>query len=123
MPSDEAGLGEGATRVLFDFIKGNDFRSLHADGFIGGVTPSGGLHFAVYAERNAIPRRLAYIPKPDGMLGDLVAEETVSRGAVVREMSADIFMSHSVAGELMTWLGDRLKELDERAEYVKKMGI
>lgn len=126
MPSDvqtEPGSEPGAERVLFDYIKGNDFRTVHADGFIGGLTPNGSLHFATYCERLAIPRRVAHRPNPDGTLGEPIPEETVTRGSIVREMSADIFVSYGVAVELRDWLSERIKELDERAEIVKKLGI
>lgn len=45
-----------APQIRFNYIKSAQFRVIHADGAIGGVTPNGFIHMALFNERAAIPR-------------------------------------------------------------------
>lgn len=113
-PSDDdvaAEAGDAPTdRVAFDYIKGQLFRVIRADGVIGSVTPNGNIHMAFYSERPAIPRRLIHRLTPGGGLGELLPTETVSRGSIVRELEADLFVTVEVAEILRKWLEQRIKE-------------
>jgi hypothetical protein len=110
--SDEDLVGLGGPKdngvVAFDYIKSNDFRTVWADGVIGGVTPAGLVHFAAYSERPAIPRRQVFgigdAPTEGVGLGAEIAEKRVSRDAFVREMAVDIMMSPAVAESVGNWL-------------------
>ena len=42
-------------KIRFHYLKSPHFMTVHVDGAIGGPTPRGLLHAAVYAERVAIP--------------------------------------------------------------------
>ena len=44
--------------LRFFYIKAYNFRVVHVDGVIGGITPKGLLHLAVFSERAAIPQVL-----------------------------------------------------------------
>ena len=90
--------------IAFDYIKGNFFRVIHADGVLGGSTPSGNIHMAFFSERQPIPKREVYGLKPDGSLGDLIIDQKVSRHAIVREVDCDVIMSREVAQSLLKWL-------------------
>jgi hypothetical protein len=96
------------TTVAFEYIKSTDFRTVWADGAIGGVTPSGLIHFAVYSERPPLPRRQEFQVTDDGevgpRLGTEIAEKRISRDAIVREMPVDIMVSVNVAESLAQWL-------------------
>lgn len=108
---------KGATgnEVAFDYVKSQDFRTLWADGALGGITPNGLIHFALYAERGALPRRQVFsIETEDGRLGKLgqeVLEKQISRGSIVREMACDVFVSAQAAESLAKWLLSRVAEL------------
>lgn len=106
------GNGDADNRVAFDYIKNNNFRIIQADGAIGGLTPSGKIHFALYSERPPIPRRLVHKINDDGSLGPIIREETVSRDAVIREMEVDVFLDVAVARSLHQWLSDKIGEWD-----------
>lgn len=116
MATDESELVTGPPtaddRVSFDYIKGKDFRVIRADGAIGGITPNGYIHFALYSERAAIPRRLVQRIGPDGALGEIIESETISRGSIVREMDVDVFLRPDVAKHLHKWLGDHIERVD-----------
>ncbi len=116
MPSETPDVGIkpfDSEKVPFDYIKGSDFRVIRADGVIGALTPNGHLHFALYSERLAIPRRVVH-RLVDGQLGEPIAEESVSRNSVVRELHADVFMTPTAATELRDWLNERIQEFEAR---------
>ena len=100
-------------RVTFDYLKSPRFRSIRADGAIGGITPEGQIHFALYSERFAIPRQAVHPINADGSVGDAIPELTVSRGSIVREMDVDIFVSPDVARRIQKWLGQQLEKLEK----------
>jgi hypothetical protein len=114
MAADESLLSSGAAddRVSFDYIKGKDFRVIRADGAIGGITPNGYIHFVLYSERGAIPRRQVFALKPDGAVGEIIQAETVTRGSIVREMDVDVFLRPDIAKALHKWLGDHIERID-----------
>src|SRR5579864_8214012 len=41
--------------VCFHYVKSNYFRVIHADGMYGGLTPCGGIFFALYSDRQPLP--------------------------------------------------------------------
>ena len=107
------GNGDAGQRVAFDYIKSQNFRAIRADGAIGGITPNAQIHFALYSERHAIPRRLVHEVGNDGRVGKEIPEETVTRGTIVREMEVDVFLNRQVAQNLYEWLGQRISEFDQ----------
>ena len=113
------GNGNASGRVAFDYIKGQHFRVIRADGAIGGVTPSGFIHMVFFSERPAIPRRLVYSLREDGTLGEEIAGEKVSRDAIVRELDVDLFVNLQTAISLREWLDKRITELRDRTAPTK----
>lgn len=111
--------GPAGHEVAFDYIKSQDFRVVWADGAIGGVTPQGLVHFALYSERGAIPRRQVFTIKDEtlGKLGEEVIEKRITRDSIVREMACDVFLTPSAAENLANWI---LKTLDDAKSGKKK---
>lgn len=114
---ESKGNGGAKASVAFDYIKNHNFRTIRADGAIGGITPNGTIHFALYSERPPIPKRLVYEVNKDGELGSVIPSETVSRDAVVREMEVDVFLDISVARSLSQWLSKNIEDWENREEY------
>ena len=100
--------------VAIDYIKSHNFGVIWADGALGSLTPNGMVHFVLYAERAAIPRRQVFriekISDHTGTLGDEIVEKQISRGSIVREMACDVFLSVQSAENLARWLLDRVEE-------------
>lgn len=109
--------------ITFNYIKGPDFRSVHIDGAIGGITTKGFLHIALFAERTVIPQETTFKLNPDRMLGDEIVEKRVSKEGIVRQMEADIIVNEQTAIDLRNWLNDRLAELESRKKIVQKTKI
>jgi hypothetical protein len=109
--SESNGGKSAEQKVAFDYIKGQQFKVIHADGAIGGLTAQGNIQFALYSERRAIPRRMVHMLKSDGSLSDAVPSETVSRDAIVREMDVSVVVSPDTATSIAKWLLERVEEL------------
>jgi hypothetical protein len=104
--------------VKFWFLKSQQFRVIHVDGAIGGVTPRGLIHAAVYNERAAIPQSTYQKLSSDGMLGETVSVE--SKEGIIREVEVDMMMSKQTAIEFRDWLSARIAELEGLEAEVKK---
>ena len=102
---DASELQEADEKLLvLEYIKSALFRVVHSDGAIGGLTPAGNVHFALYSDRPAIPRLQVHRIQSDGQLGDALPDRTVVRPGIIREMDVDVIMSPSAARSLGTWL-------------------
>jgi hypothetical protein len=105
-----AGSLPSDSKIRFHYIKSNYFRVIHVDGALGGVTPSGFIHCAVYSERAAIPQVTEHAIVEDGLSEEATLIE--GRAGVVREVDVDLMMSRSVAEKLRDWLTKRIGEYD-----------
>lgn len=103
---------EEETQVGFDYIKSTQFRVAHVDGGIGGVTPSGLLHFAVFSERPAIPKHTVHRIE-DNRLGAEIPELKDTRGTIIRELEVDMIMSLQVAAGIRDWLTEQITKANE----------
>jgi hypothetical protein len=94
----------------FDLIKSNYFRVIHADGVVGGLSPNGNIHMALYSERRAIPTKMVHPLEGAVRLGPEIRSKRQGRTAVVREVEADIVISVEHAIRLHKWLGEKIEE-------------
>jgi hypothetical protein len=117
MPDEatETGVDAAALEAIrFHYIKSRSFRVIHVDGAIGGLTPRGYIHAALYSERRTIPQITEQEVLPDGQLGK--PKPVSSKEHVTRDMEADLILDARTARELGSWLMARADEL----ERVKK---
>jgi len=98
-------------KMRFNYIKSNQFRTIHYDGIHGGLTPQGKIQLAVFSERFPIPRETVHEIVGKG-IGKEFLEERVARPGIVREIEANIVMDRKQAESLRGWLDDRLRDLD-----------
>jgi len=97
--------------ITFHYLKNPQFRVVHVDGGLGGITPRGLIHFAVYSERPAIPQTQTQAISPEGTLGEPMTAET--KEGIVRELDVDLVMTKQTAVEIRDWLDRRIEELTE----------
>jgi hypothetical protein len=100
--------------VSFFYIKGTQFRVVHSDGAIGGITPRGFIHCAFYNERPAIPQVQTHNVSPEGQLSDPVSTE--GKVGIVREIDFDVIMTKQAAVDLRDWLTQQINALDQIAQ-------
>lgn len=107
--------------IDFHYIKGVDFRSVHVDGAIGGLTNKGFLHIALFAERSPIPQKTSHKILPDGSLGDEILESRESKTGIVRQMEVDLIMNEETTRDLRIWLDQQLEEFDSRRKQMEQL--
>lgn len=101
-------------QVVFQYTKDPLFRSAHADGFVGGLTPNGQIHLAFFSERSLLPKRHVYRLNPDGSLGSEIPQETAPHEPIVRDIQLDVLISVQAAEGLKNWLDQYIKNLKPR---------
>src|SRR5215470_7842480 len=101
-------VDEREAQVVFEYARDSMFRSTHADGFIGGLTPNGQVHIAFFSERPVLPKRHVFKLNPDGSLGAEVPAQTGGGESITRDMQVDVLMTVQAAERLRNWLDQYL---------------
>jgi hypothetical protein len=109
----EAPTGPAAGEAQFDFEKGNFFRVIWVDGAMGGITPGGQIHMAVYNERAPIPKSVFHAVQPNGQLGPENTGKRVVRTGFFREVEADLMFNYETAVAIRVWLDEKIRLLEE----------
>jgi hypothetical protein len=104
-------MSEAPKQITFRYVNSPFFRALHVDGAIGGITPRGYIHVAVFSERAEIPYSAVHDISPEGRLSETPINAEGPQG-VVREIDADLIFSKQVATELRDWLTKHIDQLD-----------
>jgi hypothetical protein len=92
------------------YIKGNQFRVMHIDGAIGGMTPQGLMSIVLYSERFPIPLQTVHEISEGKMLG--TPQSGIARDGIVREAEADLIMTLEVAKGLVDWLSKAIEQTE-----------
>lgn len=99
---ENGGHGENPT-VTFHYLKANQFRVIHVDGALGGVTPRFLIHMSLYSERPAIPQQQVFDLTSSGKLKD-GPPRAIGKDGVVRELEVDAMMDLDTAKSIGEWL-------------------
>ncbi|MCC6466341.1 MAG: hypothetical protein IT463_13460 [Planctomycetes bacterium] len=104
--------------ITMHYAKCEGFRTVHVDGVIGGPTPQGYLHMALFSERLPIPLEVDTSVSEEGKLGADVA--TRGKSGVFREIQMDAMLDLDTARALRDWLSKTITliETDPRINVV-----
>jgi hypothetical protein len=124
MEDQEQIKGEGVPttappRVRFHYIKSPAFHTIYVDGAIGGPTPSGNLHFALYTERAPIPTQTEHL-LIDDRPGPEIPDGRVVLEGIVRELQVDVVLSTSAASGLADWLNKNIRIVESLVAETKR---
>jgi len=100
-------------KVKFHYVKSNAFRTIHADGIIGSVTPRLTITASFFSERLPIPDQTVQAITPEGKLGGEVADERITREGILREIEVNVVMDVTTAKAMIEWLEDKVKTVEE----------
>jgi hypothetical protein len=106
-------------QLIIEYSKDPMFRSTHADGIVGGLTPNGQLHIAFFSERAQLPKRHVYTFNADGSIGPQLPEERNPRETIFRDIQVDVLMTIQAAEGLKSWLDAFIKNLRTRASETR----
>lgn len=111
MGATDSGTAALPRTVKFDYEKAAQFRTVHADGAIGGITPRGYIQVAFYVERAPIPQVVVHEIREDGTLAGEILSERVVRKDVFRQLEVDVIMDQQAAEALLEWLTKKVDDL------------
>ncbi|MEX2213683.1 MAG: hypothetical protein WD768_06125 [Phycisphaeraceae bacterium] len=101
--------------IVFHYIKSPQFRTVHADGVHGGITPQGRIQMSVFSERFPIP--VQTVQKiMDNQPGEEVVGQRVAKEGVVREVEVNLVMDVRQAASLVKWLEQKISTFNELAK-------
>jgi hypothetical protein len=111
---------ETPKKIRFHYLKSNAFRSVHADGVFGGVTPRLSISATFFNERQPIPDQVVQAVKEDGTVGEELTDERIARDGFVRELEVNVIMDLALAKAMQSWLAEKIKTIEERIEEAKR---
>jgi hypothetical protein len=89
--------------VPVHYTKSPQFRTIHADGILGGLMPSGrAMNVAFYSERIPFPQEQKFAVPPDGSM--IAPYATKGKKGFYREIEISAVMDYDAAKSLMDWL-------------------
>lgn len=95
-------------KIRFHYLKNNAFRTIHADGVFGGVTPRLSISATFFNERHPLPDQTVQLISAEGVVGDEILEERIVRDGLVRELEANVVMDLACAKTVVKWLTDKI---------------
>lgn len=98
--------------LTFHYKKTESYRTYHADGFYGGLTPKGNLYMEIFLERRVTPKEEVYELGPQGNLAQNPLRKEGLTG-LIREIEAGVIMDYNTMVLLKNWLDGKIKEYQE----------
>ena len=111
-------------KVKFYYLKANEFRVVHMDGVVGGLSPTGDIYMSVFSQRPPIPQVTVQSVKEDGQLGEEIISERLIKDGIVREIEVGITFRPETAEIVIKWLQEKVAEYNglktQKAEPERK---
>ncbi len=95
--------------ITVNYKKSDSYRSYHADGFFGGLTPRGYLYMEPFIDRRVTPKTMVH-KIIDGSIDSGTVKESLE--GTIREIECGIIMDFETARTLRDWLEGKIKEYD-----------
>ncbi len=105
---------EPTASVTFHLEKTPGFQTLHADGVVGGITPSGSAFLAFFTDRAPMPKRIIHEMSADGTLGKVRSVE--GKDGIFREVHTGITMTRVGLESLKAHAEKLIKQMGEDGE-------
>ena len=119
---NSAPMGE-PPRITIHNIKSPFFRTVHADGLFGGVTPHGYIQMSFWNERAPIPQIIEHEIESNGTLGKEIEASRIGKTGLVREVDVDVIMNLETAIAVKKWLDEKITVLMTAVEEMKGLKI
>lgn len=107
-------------KLRYHLIKSNAFRTIHADGVFGGVTPRLSISATVFNERAPLPDQIVHEIKEDGTIGSEIVDERIARDGLVRELEANLIMDVEFAKVFVKWLTEKISFIEKTIEDAQR---
>lgn len=112
-------------KVRFVYRKARHHRTLHADGAWAAITPQLEVQFSLFNDLRIMPDEVTHLVTDKGGIGDEVSKEPPEKlpPDVLREVDVTVVVSKDTAKNLITALGQMVKQIDDHIEKVTKTSL
>lgn len=90
--------------IAIHYQKNPFYRTIYADGLIGGKTLANAYSFSFYATRNPIPKILVHDVDQDGTIEPIGKSSEDSKIGIIREIEIGIYMNETTARDIYVYL-------------------
>ena len=97
-------------QLTIHYQKNPLFRSVYADGAIGGLTPQGKFNLNFYATRSPIPKAIEYKVNEKGLISDNEAKVIESKYGLIREIEFSVYLDRHTAQDLYEFLKTQIED-------------
>ena len=116
--------GKQQQEIKYNYLKSQSYRNIHADGFFGGVTPTGNIHLSAFSERHPIPKIIhhsleAQVEGAYRLGNELLDKREVLEGSI-RELEIGIYFDVRAARALRIWLDEKIQTIEGRLKFIEK---
>jgi hypothetical protein len=80
------------------------YRTIYADGLIGGITPAKGFNLTFYATRNPIPKSTIHEINSEGGVNPIGVASNDSKFGIIREIEVGVYMNKETAKDIYEFL-------------------
>lgn len=99
--------------IEFNYIKGSNFRVVHADGAMSNGTPRGNLFLVFYSERLPLPDLQTFKINEEGrVVGEVIEKRKVNSNGIMREVEVGIMLDMDVAKGMVVSLSQLIRQLE-----------
>ena len=107
-------MGSKKPELTFKYIFSHSYKPSYVNGAQGGFSPRGEMVINFYLERQPLPESVTHEITPEGAIGRETAVEPKDlASSMVRYIDNGVLMSYENARVFHTWMGDKLREVEE----------
>ena len=99
------GNKEKNNTIDIHYEKNPSYRTINADGAVGGITPLNQINLSFYSTRNSIQRSIRHKVNDDGSLSETEIEISAdSKSGIIREIEFGVYMNRQSAHDIYSFL-------------------
>ncbi len=98
-------------KIEIHYKKTSNYRSYHADGVYGGLTPNKKLYMEFFIQRQVTPQLVEHKVTKEGNLGKEI--KRIGKKGIIREIEAGFIMDIEIAKVLRDWLDEKIKGYED----------
>jgi hypothetical protein len=100
-------------QIEFNYIKGNLFRVIHADGVMSNGTPRGNLFLGFYSERFPLPDSQTFeINEESRVTSEVIEKRKINSNGIMREVEVGVMLDIEVAKVLVLSLSQLIRQVE-----------
>ncbi len=86
------------------YEKNQLYRTIYADGLIGGLTPTNSISLSFFATRGPIPKSALHKIGPNNLVDPIGIPSKESKTGIIREIEVGVYMNQQTAKDIYEFL-------------------